>query len=98
MSHIVVLGAGTGGMPAACELRAELGKDHRITVVNASDHFQFVPSNPGLKVCATRAALCWWINTSAVRSIRTSFQPVSVSQSRRWKPPPSLLAHQRPAT
>jgi sulfide:quinone oxidoreductase len=50
MSHIVVLGAGTGGMPAAYELRAELGKDHRITVVNASDYFQFVPSNPWVGV------------------------------------------------
>jgi sulfide:quinone oxidoreductase len=50
MAHIVVLGAGTGGMPAAYELRETLGKDHRITVVNALDHFQFVPSNPWLAV------------------------------------------------
>jgi sulfide:quinone oxidoreductase len=46
----VVLGAGTGGMPAAYELRETLGKDHRITVINALDHFQFVPSNPWLAV------------------------------------------------
>jgi sulfide:quinone oxidoreductase len=50
MAHIVVLGAGTGGMPAAYELRASLGKEHRITVVNAVDYFQFVPSNPWLAV------------------------------------------------
>ena len=50
MAHVVVLGAGTGGMPAAYELRETLSKDHRITVVNASDHFQFVPSNPWLAV------------------------------------------------
>ena len=50
MSHIVVLGAGTGGMPAAYELQAELGKDHKITVVNASENFQFVPSNPWVGV------------------------------------------------
>ena len=50
MAHIVVLGAGTGGMPAAYELQDELGGDHRITVVNASDHFQFVPSNPWVGV------------------------------------------------
>ena len=30
MSHIVVLGAGTGGMPAAHELREKLGRDHRM--------------------------------------------------------------------
>jgi sulfide:quinone oxidoreductase len=50
MSHIVVLGAGTGGMPAAYELREKLGRDHRITVVNALDYFQFVPSNPWVAV------------------------------------------------
>lgn len=50
MAHIVVLGAGTGGMPAAYELQEALGRDHRITVVNASDQFQFVPSNPWVGV------------------------------------------------
>ena len=50
MAHIVVLGAGTGGMPAAYELRATLDKTHRITVVNALDYFQFVPSNPWVAV------------------------------------------------
>ncbi|HEX7645486.1 MAG TPA: FAD-dependent oxidoreductase [Burkholderiaceae bacterium] len=46
MAHIAVLGAGTGGLPAAYELRAKLGAQHRITVINAVDYFQFVPSNP----------------------------------------------------
>ena len=50
MAHIVILGAGTGGMPAAYELRATLDQTHRITVVNAVDYFQFVPSNPWLAV------------------------------------------------
>jgi sulfide:quinone oxidoreductase len=50
MSHIVVLGAGTGGMPAAYELRDKLDPSHRITVVNALDYFQFVPSNPWVAV------------------------------------------------
>lgn len=50
MAHIVVLGAGVGGMPAAYELRAILAREHRITVVNAVDYFQFVPSNPWLAV------------------------------------------------
>ncbi|RYF14490.1 MAG: NAD(P)/FAD-dependent oxidoreductase [Comamonadaceae bacterium] len=50
MAHIVILGAGTGGMPAAYELRAALAKEHRITVVNAVDYFQFVPSNPWVAV------------------------------------------------
>ena len=50
MAHAVILGAGIGGMPAACELRGLLGSAHRITVVNAVDYFQFVPSNPWLAV------------------------------------------------
>jgi len=37
-------------MPAAYELRAALGSAHRITVINAVDYFQFVPSNPWLAV------------------------------------------------
>jgi sulfide:quinone oxidoreductase len=50
MAHIVILGAGIGGAPAAYELRAALGNEHKITVVNAVDYFQFVPSNPWLAV------------------------------------------------
>jgi sulfide:quinone oxidoreductase len=50
MAHIVVLGAGTGGMPAAYELREALGKEHEVTVVNERDYFQFVPSNPWVAV------------------------------------------------
>jgi sulfide:quinone oxidoreductase len=50
MAHIVILGAGIGGMPAAFEMREALPKEHRITVVNATDYFQFVPSNPWLAV------------------------------------------------
>lgn len=50
MAHIVVLGSGTGGMPAAYELRDELGSAHEITVVNERDYFQFVPSNPWVAV------------------------------------------------
>ena len=50
MAHIVIMGAGIGGMPAAYEMRAMLDKEHRITVVNSTDYFQFVPSNPWIAV------------------------------------------------
>ena len=50
MAHIVIMGAGLGGMPAAYEMRAKLGKAHRVTVVSAVDYFQFVPSNPWVAV------------------------------------------------
>ena len=50
MAHIVILGAGIGGMPAAYELRELLPPEHRITVVNPVDFFQFTPSNPWVAV------------------------------------------------
>ena len=50
MAHIVIMGAGLGGMPAAYEMRAKLPTSHRITVVSAVDYFQFVPSNPWVAV------------------------------------------------
>lgn len=50
MAHVVVLGAGTGGMPCAYELRDELGREHQITLINEREYFQFVPSNPWVAV------------------------------------------------
>jgi sulfide:quinone oxidoreductase len=50
MAHIAIVGAGVGGSSLAYELRAALGREHRITVVNSTDYFQFVPSNPWLAV------------------------------------------------
>ena len=50
MAHIVIMGAGIGGMPAAYEMRELLEKEHSITVVNSTDYFQFVPSNPWIAV------------------------------------------------
>ncbi len=50
MAHIVIIGAGIGGMPAAYELREMLPPAHRITVVNPVDFFEFTPSNPWVAV------------------------------------------------
>lgn len=50
MAHIVVLGAGIGGIPMAYELREALGRQHEITVVSDKPYFQFTPSNPWLGV------------------------------------------------
>jgi sulfide:quinone oxidoreductase len=50
MAHIVIMGAGIGGLPAAFELREVLRKEHRITVVSNSPKFHFVPSNPWVAV------------------------------------------------
>lgn len=50
MAHLVIIGAGTGGMPAAYEAKEVLGPGHEVTVINASEDFQFVPSNPWVGV------------------------------------------------
>jgi len=50
MAKVVVLGAGTGGMPAAYEIKEMLGKDHEVVMVNERPEFRFVPSNPWVAV------------------------------------------------
>ena len=50
MARILVIGASTGGLPTAYELREALGPGHRITVVSNTDHFTFIPSNPWVAV------------------------------------------------
>ncbi|GAA6185529.1 FAD-dependent oxidoreductase [Aliiglaciecola sp. NS0011-25] len=50
MAKVVILGAGTGGMPAAYETKEILGKEHQVVVVNERPEFRFVPSNPWVAV------------------------------------------------
>lgn len=50
MAKVVIIGASTGGLPAAFETRAALGSEHEITVVSNTDIFHFVPSNPWVAV------------------------------------------------
>lgn len=46
MAHIVVIGAGIGGLPTAYELRHLLPPSHRITLISAFPKFTFIPSLP----------------------------------------------------
>jgi sulfide:quinone oxidoreductase len=50
MAHIVILGAGIGGISTTYELRETLGKKHSITLINDTPYFQFTPSNPWVGV------------------------------------------------
>lgn len=50
MAHVLVMGAGIGGMPMAYELRETLRSEDRITVISDNSHFHFVPSNPWVAV------------------------------------------------
>ncbi|MBN9023808.1 MAG: NAD(P)/FAD-dependent oxidoreductase [Rhizobiales bacterium] len=50
MSHIVVLGAGLGGVIMAYEMKDKPGPDDTLTVVNLGSTYAFVPSNPWVAV------------------------------------------------
>lgn len=54
MAHIVVIGAGIGGLPAAYELRHLLSPSHQITLISASPKFTFIPSLPWVTMGLTR--------------------------------------------
>jgi sulfide:quinone oxidoreductase len=50
MAHVVIIGAGIGGMPMAYEMKALARPGDRVTVVSNAPTFHFVPSNPWVAV------------------------------------------------
>jgi sulfide:quinone oxidoreductase len=54
MAHIVILGAGIGGLPMAYEMRDLARASDRVTRVSDSAKFHFVPSNPWVAVDGRR--------------------------------------------
>lgn len=50
MAHIVILGAGIGGLPMAYEMRDLARANDKITVISNNPKFHFVPSNPWVAV------------------------------------------------
>jgi sulfide:quinone oxidoreductase len=50
MAHIVILGAGVGGLPMAYDMRKRARPQDKVTVVSNVDYFHFVPSNPWVAV------------------------------------------------
>lgn len=50
MAHVVIIGAGIGGMPMAYEMKALARPGDRVTVVSNVPTFHFVPSNPWVAV------------------------------------------------
>lgn len=60
MAKVVIVGAGFAGQTAALYLGRALGRRHEITMVNASDHFYFIPSFV-------------WVGTGRLAPARTRF-------------------------
>jgi sulfide:quinone oxidoreductase len=50
VAHIVILGAGIGGMTMAYEMRESARTEDKVTVVSNNSYFQFTPSNPWVAV------------------------------------------------
>jgi sulfide:quinone oxidoreductase len=50
VAHIVILGAGIGGMNAAYDMKEHARPGDQVTVVTNHGYFQFTPSNPWLAV------------------------------------------------
>lgn len=50
MAKIVIVGASTGGLPAAYEIKETLGAAHDVTVISNTETFHFIPSNPWVAV------------------------------------------------
>ncbi|PMS18587.1 pyridine nucleotide-disulfide oxidoreductase [Trinickia dabaoshanensis] len=50
MAHIVIVGAGLGGLSMAYAMRKAARDDDSVTVVSDNTHFHFVPSNPWVAV------------------------------------------------
>ncbi len=82
MAHIVIIGASTGGMPAAYDIREILGKGHQVTVVSHSENFHFVPSNPWVAVgWRTREDISFKIEPY-LKKKNIDFIPVPVTEIR----------------
>ncbi|HED33783.1 MAG TPA: NAD(P)/FAD-dependent oxidoreductase [Gammaproteobacteria bacterium] len=50
MAHVVIMGAGVGGLPCAYEMKEVLGAQHDVTLIDPKDSFEFTPSNPWVAV------------------------------------------------
>lgn len=50
MAHIVILGAGLGGLPMAFEMKEQARATDTVTVISNAPTFHFVPSNPWVAV------------------------------------------------
>ena len=50
MARIVILGAGLGGIPTALKMKELARAEDQITVINKTDKYTFIPSNPWVAV------------------------------------------------
>lgn len=80
MAHVVIIGASTGGLPAAYDIKAELGSGHTVTVISNTSNFHFVPSNPWVGVgWRTRSDISFELEPALKRK-KINFIPVAATE------------------
>lgn len=80
MAHIVILGAGIGGMPMAYEMKALARPEDKITVVGSGSQFHFVPSNPWVAVNWSKRSDIEFDVTPYLRSKNIAFTPIGAKR------------------
>jgi sulfide:quinone oxidoreductase len=82
MAHIVILGAGLGGVIMAYEMRDQLRSGDTITVVTRDPKYHFVPSNPWVAV-----------NWRSRGDVEIDLAPVFAKKGIAFKPVPAEKVH-----
>ena len=90
MAHVVIMGAGIGGLPAAYEMKEALNKiggGHEVTVVSNVDYFHFVPSNPWVAVgWRTREEICFqlgpYLNKKGINFVASGVKQIHPKDNR----------------
>lgn len=75
MAHIVVIGAGLGGLPTAYELRRVLPQRHRVTLLSNTPLFTFIPSLPWVA-----------LNLMSLEKMQVAIAPRVLVQGIEWMP------------
>ncbi len=85
MATVIVIGAGLGGMSAAYELKAELGKQPEVILINNKPDFEFTPSNPWIAVewrqrKETSLPIEPYVSKKGIRFIASGLQTLQAEQ------------------
>jgi sulfide:quinone oxidoreductase len=80
MAHIVILGAGLGGMPMAYEMKERLRPGDKVTVVGNGPNFHFVPSNPWVAVNWRKRSDIEFPAASCLRKKGIAFNPAGAKR------------------
>ena len=80
MAHIVIMGAGIGGLPMAYEIRDIIRPEDRVTVISKDAKFHFVPSNPWVAVKWRERDEIEFDPVNRLAKLKIDFIPVAVKR------------------